>query len=90
MVNRGKNARNFFKVTYPICQGVPFHQALRNKFKKYGSRVFLSAKCNELMKGGEVSDLGGAHLHGENGEALTWERRVPKIRNTIPFNMTRS
>ena len=32
-----------------------------------------------------MSDLGGAHLHGENGEAITWERRVPKIRNTIPF-----
>ena len=31
-------------------------------------------------EGGEVSDLGGAHLHEVNLEALTWERQLPKMK----------
>ena len=34
-------------------------------------------------------ELGGAHLHEGNLEALTWERQVPKIRNTIYLIMIR-
>ena len=34
-------------------------------------------------EGGEVSELGAAHLHEENLDALTWEKQVPNIKNTI-------
>ena len=71
------------KVCCPIALSSSFRTNSQNRVLE-----FPKFPMQWTNGGGEVSKLGGAHLHEKNLEALTWERQVPKIKNTFT-NVTR-
>ena len=73
----------------PSYRGGALLLSSREEILKNRVLCFPKFSMQQTNEGGEVLNLGGAHLHEGNLEALAWERQVPNMNNTISLNMTR-
>lgn len=66
---------------------MPSRRAIGNEFENRFR--FPKFPTNKVIEGEEVLELGGACVHEGNLEALTYERQVLPLKNTIFLCMTR-